>query len=101
VTISDNCHSGSGGVIIVIVMLAELERGGSSVARVGESPTTSSPKIIARSEAKHRKRSLFMLMTPPVIDVRMTQSINEHCQHQDDQDNNIRSHPPHHTTTTP
>jgi len=85
----------------MIVMFAELERGGSSVARVGESPTTSRLKIIARSEAKHIKRSIFMLMTTPVIKIRMTQSVNEHCQHQDDQDNNIRSHPLHHTTSTP
>jgi len=41
----------------VIVIFAELERGGSSVAMVGESPTTSRPKIIARSEAKIKKRS--------------------------------------------
>ena len=52
---------GSGGVVIVIVMLAELEGGGSSVARVGESPTSSSAKITARSEAKHRKRSFCIV----------------------------------------
>lgn len=40
----------------MIVIFAELERGGSSVATVGESPTSSSPKIIARSEAKIKKR---------------------------------------------
>ena len=62
VTISDNCHSGSGGVVIVIVIVAELESGGSSVAMVGESPTTTSPKIIARSEAKHIKRSVFITL---------------------------------------
>jgi len=83
------------------VILAELERGGSSVAMVGESPTTSRPKIIARSEAKHRKRSVFILMTTPVIKIRMTQSVNEDSHHQDHQDNNIRPHPVHHTTSTP
>jgi len=71
-----NICYGNGGVVIVIVIVAELERGGSSVARVGESPTTNSPKIIARSEAKHRKRSVFILMTTPVIKIRMTQTVN-------------------------
>jgi len=48
-------------VVIVMVMLAELEGGGSSVAVVRESPTSSSAKITARSEAKHRKRSFFIV----------------------------------------
>jgi len=44
-----------------MVMLAELEGGGSSVAIVGESPISSSAKTMARSEAKHRKRSFFIV----------------------------------------
>jgi len=48
-------------VIIVMVIEAELEGGGSSVARVGESPISSSAKTTARSEAKHRKRSFFIM----------------------------------------
>jgi len=47
-------YSGSGGVIIVMVMLAELDGGGSSVALVFESPGRSKIKITARSEAKQR-----------------------------------------------
>ena len=54
-------YSGSGGVVIVMVIEAELEGGGSSVARVGESPISSSAKTMARSEAKHRKRSFFIM----------------------------------------
>jgi len=48
-------------VIIVMVMLAELDGGGSSVALVFESPGRSKIKITARSEAKHRKRSFFIV----------------------------------------
>jgi len=40
----------------VIVIVADFVGGGFSVAMVGESPTTSTPKIIARSEAKIKKR---------------------------------------------
>jgi len=54
-------YSGSGGVVIVMVIEAELEGGGSSVAIVGESPISSSAKTTARSEAKHRKRSFFIV----------------------------------------
>jgi len=46
----------------MIVIFAELDSGGSSVARVGESPTSSKGKIIARSEAKHINRSVFMVL---------------------------------------
>jgi len=48
---------GSGGVVIVIVRVADFVSGGFSVAKVGESPTSSNPKIIATSEAKIKKRS--------------------------------------------
>jgi hypothetical protein len=44
-----------------MVMLAELEGGGFSVAMVSESPGRSKIKITARSEAKHRKRSFFIV----------------------------------------
>ena len=46
----------------MMVMLAELEGGGSSVARVLESPGNIRIKNTARSEAKHRKRSLFIVL---------------------------------------
>ena len=45
----------------MMVIEAELEGGGFSVAIVGESPISSSAKTMARSEAKHRKRSFFIV----------------------------------------
>jgi len=49
------------------VIVAEVEGGGESVARVFESPGRSKIKIIARSEAKHRKRSFFIASIMRVI----------------------------------
>jgi len=52
---SPTYSSGSGGVIIVIVIEPDFVSGDFSVATVGESPTTSSPKIIATSEDQEAK----------------------------------------------
>ena len=45
----------------MMVIEAELDGGGSSVALVFESPGRSKIKTMARSEAKHRKRSFFIV----------------------------------------